>query len=97
MEIKQSKAENITEQAKSQNALKDIYCISGLGADRRVFQKLKFKFQDFSPKLRLWKVKSKKKYILNKAHFCLIILDFISSISCSLIVAVFFKYVEGKG
>ena len=43
MEIKQSKAENITEQAKSQNALKDIYCISGLGADRRVFQKLKFK------------------------------------------------------
>lgn len=28
---------------KFENSLKDIYCISGLGADERVFQKLKFK------------------------------------------------------
>lgn len=28
---------------KLENSLKDIYCISGLGADERVFQKLKFK------------------------------------------------------
>ena len=27
---------------KVQNSLKDIYCVSGLGADKRVFQKLKF-------------------------------------------------------
>ena len=27
---------------KLENALKDIYCVSGLGADERVFQKLKF-------------------------------------------------------
>lgn len=26
----------------AENALKDIYCVSGLGADKRVFQKLKF-------------------------------------------------------
>jgi pimeloyl-ACP methyl ester carboxylesterase len=28
---------------KLENALKDIYCLSGLGADKRVFQKLKFR------------------------------------------------------
>ena len=32
---------------KLQNALKDIYCVSGLGADERVFQKLKF--QGYQP------------------------------------------------
>jgi pimeloyl-ACP methyl ester carboxylesterase len=32
---------------KLENSLKDIYCISGLGADERVFQKLKF--QGYQP------------------------------------------------
>lgn len=31
----------------AENALKDIYCVSGLGADERVFQKLKF--QGYQP------------------------------------------------
>ncbi|MEO1802961.1 MAG: alpha/beta hydrolase, partial [Cyanobacteria bacterium J06629_2] len=32
---------------KIENSLKDIYCVSGLGADERVFQKLKF--QGYQP------------------------------------------------
>ena len=33
----------LTPAEKAENALEDIYCVSGLGADERVFQKLKFK------------------------------------------------------
>jgi len=38
-EIQQPQA---TPSEKAENALKDIYCVSGLGADERVFQKLRF-------------------------------------------------------
>ena len=37
---------------KLENALKDIYCVSGLGADERVFQKLKF--QGYQPVHICW-------------------------------------------
>lgn len=36
-----------TAQEKKERSLKDIYCLSGLGADKRVFQKLKF--QGYQP------------------------------------------------
>lgn len=37
----------LTTEEKLENSLKDIYCVSGLGADERVFQKLKF--QGYQP------------------------------------------------
>ena len=43
---------------KLENALKDIYCISGLGADERVFQKLEF--QGYQPVHICW-VEPKKR------------------------------------
>ncbi|MEM8832526.1 MAG: alpha/beta hydrolase [Cyanobacteria bacterium P01_G01_bin.19] len=38
---KQNQKNSIAEPEIAENALKDIYCVSGLGADERVFQKLK--------------------------------------------------------
>ncbi len=43
----QSLPQETKPEARLENALKDIYCVSGLGADKRVFQKLKF--QGYQP------------------------------------------------
>ncbi|MDJ0689801.1 MAG: alpha/beta hydrolase [Xenococcaceae cyanobacterium MO_188.B32] len=63
--MEQSKDKNIVTKSKAQNALKDIYCISGLGADRRVFQKLKFK--GYQPVHIDWLEPDKKEDITNYA------------------------------
>ena len=50
---------------KQENALKDIYCVSGLGADARVFQKLKF--QGYQPVHICWEEPEQQETIADYA------------------------------
>ena len=55
-----------TPEEKIENSLKDIYCVSGLGADERVFQKLKL--EGYQPVHIRWLEPEKKESISDYAH-----------------------------